>query len=147
MLVTQSCLTLTLCDNTDCSPQSSSVHGILQARILEWIVIPFSKGSSWPRDQTQVSCIAGRFFTIWATREAQFEGNLAFISPFFFFPASPPSWTLITFMFDHLLLSHKSQRLCLSFSKSFFLLYPVFIVSYIYSFKFPDPPSHVLNYY
>ena len=47
----------------------SSVHGILQARILEWVAIPFSRASSWPRDQTQVSCIAGRFFTVWATRE------------------------------------------------------------------------------
>ena len=45
-------------------------HGILQARILEWVAIPFSRGSSWPRDQTQVSYIAGRFFTFWATREA-----------------------------------------------------------------------------
>ena len=55
----------------DCSPLGSSVHGILQERILEWIAIPFSRGSSWPRDRTQVSCIAGRFFTSWATREAQ----------------------------------------------------------------------------
>ena len=47
----------------------SSVHGILQARILEWIAIFFSRGSSWPRDQTWVSHIAGRFLTIWATRE------------------------------------------------------------------------------
>ena len=43
---------------------------ILQARILEWVAIPFSRGSSWPKDWTEVSCIAGRFFTIWATREA-----------------------------------------------------------------------------
>ena len=49
----------------DCSPPGSSVHEILQARILEWVAIPFSRGSSQPRDQTQVSCIAGRFFTIW----------------------------------------------------------------------------------
>ena len=55
----------------DCSPPGSSVHGILQARILEWVVIPFSRGSSWPRDWTLVSCIAGRVFTIWAAREAQ----------------------------------------------------------------------------
>ena len=48
------------------SPPGSSVHEILQARILEWVTIPFSRGSSWRRDQTQVSCIAGRFFTIWA---------------------------------------------------------------------------------
>ena len=51
-------------------PNSSSVHGILQARILEWVAFPFSRGSSWPKDQTQVSCIAGRFFTVWATRES-----------------------------------------------------------------------------
>ena len=48
----------------------SSVHGILQVRILEWAAIPFSRGSAWPRDQTWVSCIAGRFFTVWATKEA-----------------------------------------------------------------------------
>ena len=46
-------------------------HGILQARILEWVIIPFCKGSSLPRDQTRVSCIAGRLFTFWATRESQ----------------------------------------------------------------------------
>ena len=55
----------------DNSPPNSSVHGILQARILEWVAIPFSRGSSQPRDQTQVSCISGRFITVWATREAQ----------------------------------------------------------------------------
>ena len=48
----------------DCSPPGSSVHGILQARILEWIAIPFSKGSSALRNQTQVFCISGRFFTV-----------------------------------------------------------------------------------
>ena len=73
-LVTQSCLTL--CDPMDCSPPGSSVHGILQSRILEWILFlenifyPFSRGSSWPRNRTGVSCITGGFFTIWATREA-----------------------------------------------------------------------------
>ena len=66
--VTPSCLTL--CDPMDSSPPGSSAHGILQARILEWVAIPFFRGSSWPRDQTCISCIAGRFFTIWATREA-----------------------------------------------------------------------------
>ena len=58
----------------DCSPPSSSVYGILQARILEWVAIQFSRGSSQPRDWTQVSCIAGRFFTIWATRETLYTG-------------------------------------------------------------------------
>ena len=51
----------------DCNPPGSFVYGILQARLLEWVAIPFSKGSSWPRDRTWVSCIAGRFFTIWAS--------------------------------------------------------------------------------
>ena len=55
----------TLCDPMDC------VHGILQARILEWVAFPFSRGYSQARDQTQVSHIAGGFFTSWATREAQ----------------------------------------------------------------------------
>ena len=64
----QSCPTL--CDVMDCSPPGSSVHGILQARILEWLAMPFSRGSFQPRDRTWVSCIAGRFFTIWATRQA-----------------------------------------------------------------------------
>ena len=53
----------TLCDPMDCSPPGSSVHGILQARILEWVAIPFSRASSQLRDQTQVSCIASGFFT------------------------------------------------------------------------------------
>ena len=66
-LVTQPCPTLY--DPMDCSLPDSSVHGIFQARILEWVTIPFSRGSFQPRDRTQISCIAGRFFTIWATRE------------------------------------------------------------------------------
>ena len=60
----------TLCDPVDCSPPGSSIHGILQARILEWVAISFSRGCSRPRDRTQVSCIAGRRFNLWATREA-----------------------------------------------------------------------------
>ena len=69
MLVAQSC-TLQLCDPMDCNLPGSSVHEILQARILEWVAIPFSRRSSRPRDQTQASCIAGRFFMVWVTREA-----------------------------------------------------------------------------
>jgi len=61
--VTRSCPTL-------CDPMDYTVHGILQARILEWVAFPFSRGSSQPRDRTQVSRIAGRVFTSWATREA-----------------------------------------------------------------------------
>ena len=69
VLVAQSCPTV--CDPMVCSPPGSSVHGILQARILKWAAMPFSRGSSQPRDGTQVSLISGRFFTIWATREDQ----------------------------------------------------------------------------
>ena len=70
--VAQSCPTL--CDPMDCSlpvhgSHPSSVHGILQAGVLEWVAISFSRRSSQPRDGTQVSRIAGRCFTIWATRE------------------------------------------------------------------------------
>ena len=56
----------------DCSLSGSSVHGILQARILEWVAISFSRGSSRPRNWTWVSCIAGRWFTNWARREAPY---------------------------------------------------------------------------
>ena len=59
----------TLCDPMDYSPPGSSVHGIFQARILEWVAISFSRGSSRPRDRTWVSHIASRCFTIWATKE------------------------------------------------------------------------------
>ena len=68
--VAQSCPTL--CDPVDCSLPGSSLHGILQARVLEWGAIAFSRGSSWPRDWTRVSCIPGRCFNLWATREGQF---------------------------------------------------------------------------
>ena len=68
----QSCLTL--CDPMHCSLPGSSVHGILQARTLQWVDIPFSRGSSRLRDWTLVSCIASRFFTVWGTR-----GRLSFL--------------------------------------------------------------------
>ena len=68
VLVTQSCLILCVIP-MDYSLSVSPVHGILQAWVLEWIAILFFKGSSWPRDQTWVYCIAGKFFTIWATKE------------------------------------------------------------------------------
>ena len=61
-LVVHSCLTV--CDPMDGSLPGSSVHGVFQARTLDWVAIPFSRGSSPPRDQTLVSCIAGRFFTV-----------------------------------------------------------------------------------
>ena len=76
--VTQLCPTL-------CDPKDYTVHRILQARILEWVAFPFSRGSSQPRNRTQVSCIAGRFFTSWDTREAQNTGvgSLSLLQGFF----------------------------------------------------------------
>ena len=75
MKVTQSCLTL-------CDPMDYTVHGILQARIVEWVAFPFSRGSSQPKNRTQVSCIAGGFFTSRATRETplyQVMGSVHFL--------------------------------------------------------------------
>ena len=57
-------------------PHGLYIPGILQARILEWVALPFSRGSLQPKDQIQVSCIADRFFTSWATRETQYLGHL-----------------------------------------------------------------------
>ena len=78
-LVTKMCRTLW--ELMDCSPLSTSVYESLQARILEWVAIPFSGGSFQPRDWTCISCIAGRFLTAWATREAQPHQKLLQIIP------------------------------------------------------------------
>ena len=75
--VTQSCPTL--CDPTDCCLPGSSVHGILQERILEWVPIPLSRGSSWPRNWTWVSCTVSGFFTVWATREAPHQKSWLYL--------------------------------------------------------------------
>ena len=88
--IAQSCLTL--CDPMDYSLPGSSVHGILRVRILEWIDVPFSRGSSQPRDWIQVSRIAGWFFTSWATSEAQMCDRL--ISNHFFEPFQGKSLNL-----------------------------------------------------
>ena len=78
----------------DCSLPSSFLHGILQARVLEWVAISFFRGSSWPKDRTRVSHIVGRRFNLWATREAP---KLCAISCF---------TMQITLAFDYYLLSH-----------------------------------------
>ena len=95
VLVPQSCPTFW--DPMVCILSGSSVHGILQARMLEYLAIPFSRKSSWPRDQTQVSCIAGRFFTNWVTREAlNFAYILKILSYFILFAYTliPSRWHL-----------------------------------------------------
>ena len=87
-----------LSDHMGCSPPGSSVHGILQARILEWITIPFSRGSSRPRGWTQASRIPGRFSTIWATRETHFN----FICLMRFSACSDASGTCYRYIFFNL---------------------------------------------
>ena len=78
----------TLCDPMDCTLQDSSVHGIFQAGVLEWVAISFSRGSSQPRDRTQVSCIPGRCFTIWEWEcDDQFEDLHHFVEE-----GSPRCW-------------------------------------------------------
>ena len=81
--VTQWCLTLW--DLKDCSPPGFSVHRLFQARILEWVAIPFSRGSFLTRDETQVSCTAGRFFTVWNTREDLYTCFIYFFFNFILF--------------------------------------------------------------
>ena len=71
VLVAQLCLTV--CNPRDCSLPGSSAHGILQAGILEWVAMPFSRASFQTRDWTWVSFFAGRFFTFWVTREVPFS--------------------------------------------------------------------------
>ena len=88
LLVTQS--RPALCYSMDCSPPGSSIHGILQARILEWVAVPFSRGSSQPRDWTQVSHTAGRFFTICTTGEGLSSGLPVL-------PLATVSWRTILF--------------------------------------------------
>ena len=97
MKVVQSCLTL--CDPMDCI--------ILQARILEWVAVPFSRGSSWPRNRTWVSCIAGRFFTNWAIREALLYTNYIFYTH---------PWTY-TYKHIYLTLYRKKKSLSPNFPK------------------------------
>ena len=102
-LVAQLCPTL--CDSMD--PPGSSVHRVLQARILQWVAIPFSRGSFPLRDRTQLSCIAGRFFTVWATREALLLFHLFFIIIFL------PHPDLVFYSID---IGHSARRstLCTS---------------------------------
>ena len=83
----------TLCDPMDCSPSGSSVHGILQARILEWVAMPSCRASSQPRDQTQVSCTAGRFSEPPGNPKNTGVGNLSLLQGIF--PTQESNWGLL----------------------------------------------------
>ena len=83
---------LTLCDTMDCSLPGSAVHGISQARILEWVAISFSRVSSQPRDQICVSCLAGRFFTTEPPRKPVVDINSALSRPLPYRTTELPRW-------------------------------------------------------
>ena len=89
------------------TPRDYTVHGSLQARTLEWAAIPFSGGSSQPRDQTQVSPIAGGFFTSWAAREALITTHVA-LTVFLHGLCSVPSW-LVSMKHHNLLNQHRQE--------------------------------------
>ena len=108
-------LCLTLCDPMDCSPPGSSVHGDSQARTLEWAARPSSRGSPQPRDQTQVSYIAGRLFTNWATRKQLTQMANGFHTPMFLSEQRRPFY-LSTYPWA-LMLEGWSCRSVLLFSK------------------------------
>ena len=104
--VAQSCPTLY-------DPMDYTVRGILQARILEWVAFPFSRGSSQPRDQTQVSHIAGGFFTSWATREAQ-EDWSEYPIPFPADLPNPGNWTRVTCIAGRFFTNWAMREACFS---------------------------------
>ena len=111
VLVAQLCWTLY--DPLDWGGGRSSVHGIVQVRILEWVAIPFSRGSSWPRDRTWVLHVSGRFFTICATRSM----------------GTKTMTTLVIFVSQHLspmLVHHKPSTAICWIDKKKLADYPVF---------------------
>ena len=116
MKVIWSCLTL-------CHPMDYTVHGTLQVKILEWVAFPFSRGSSQPRDWTQVSCIAGGFFTNWAMREAQVLEWVAY--PFSSGSSLPRNRTRVSCIGDSLPteLSEKPKRMCRKKKKKLLCFY------------------------
>ena len=102
-----------------------SVHGILQARILKWVAIPFSRGSSWPRDQTLVFCIVGRFFTIWAPGKPIYK-PICLLFSLFFISSCVVELLLVSFLWSTATPS-PPLFLCTIISISLLLLYYMFI--------------------
>ena len=102
----------------DYSLPGSSLHGILQARVLKWVAISFSRGSSQPRDWTQVSCIPGRHFNLWATREAPL-------------PLSPP-YSICLFLSDFILVWYSFRFIHVAATVSFIIFCGWVIHIYIY---------------
>ena len=140
MLVIQLCLTL--CKPMGYTLSGFSVHGSLQVRILEWVANPFSRGSSWPRDRTWVSCIASRFFTIWATRETLVDYDISIVLQFF-------TCLLILFLhgfFFSFFFSFISWRLITLQYCSGFCHTLTWISHGFTCIPHPDPPTHLPLY-
>ena len=161
--VTQSCPILW--GPVDCSLPSSSVHGIFQATVLEWVAISFSRGSSWPRVRTWVSCIVGRCFTVWATGEVPTPStyhlfiaakclhsnqdilfNLSVLSPDLknIFPCV---WTLSQTRTDINFQLHRKARSSLKYCFSQYCFMSLFHMINIFSlYVYLWPYTHVLSY-
>ena len=132
--VAQSCPTL--CNPVNCSLAGSSVHGIFRARVLERVAISFSRGSSQPRDQTWVSRIAGRPFTVWAIREVLLEKLLKNCNTYFYFlDLGTPGWLQIW---------ASACRLCYYGQVLSFLFLPPSLLPFSYLLLFPSFPSFFL---
>ena len=109
-------------------------HGILQGRILEWVAFPFSRGSSQSRDRTWVSCIAGRFFIGWATREAQ---NFLIWGIFSLFASQEAAWP---WKYSTGLRNVREKRFYIAFSMGYFS-------SFIKQTPFPKCPCFIACWY
>ena len=118
---------LTLCDPMDGSLPGSTIHGIFQARILEWAAISFSRGSSQPRGWTRVSCIADRRFTIWATREAS---SVILISVIILFSSNISALYLVPFITSLTLLIFSCCS-CVIILISFLSMFPLILWTYL----------------
>ena len=112
------------CDTLDCSPQGSSVHGILQARILEWVAISFSRGSSRPRDQTHVSCVSC------TGRRIPYHLGIPYVSYSVLVQSLSPVWLFVT-------LWTAARQASLSFTISWSLLR-------LMSIELVMPPNHLI---
>ena len=117
------------------------VHGILQARVLERVAFPFSRGSSQPRDQTQVSCIAGRFFTSWATREAlttcNFKGDEE--------ESTRPSFLSVHYVLRMVCTFSISQHTCETDLSDSHFPYSKLRVNKLFQGKWPPIHLHILE--
>ena len=140
--VSHSVVCLTLCDPMDCSPPGSSVHGILQGRILEWVAVSFYKGSSQPRDCIQVSHIAGKLFTNWVTRKDLFHCMTVLYFVYLFVIDRHWSittfclfWIMVLWTFVHKFYVWLTYNILVSGIKHSYLIFVYFVKWYVHIAK------------